>query len=58
MLHFSGSKRAVSRECDTRDLCVAHVHWTPGFLPFGRQLRSFTGRSGVEIQHTVFQILF
>ena len=37
---------------------VPSRHWPPVFLPRGRQRRRFSRCGAVEIQHTVFQILF
>jgi hypothetical protein len=35
MPSVSGGKRGAPRERYACDLCVAHVNWTPGFLPLG-----------------------
>lgn len=37
MPRVAGGKRGAPRQRNTRDLRVAHVHWSPGFLPLGGQ---------------------
>jgi len=58
MPHVSGCKCGTPRQRDTRDLSVTHIDGSPAFLPCRRQRCSCSRGSAIEIQYTVFQVIF
>jgi len=48
----------MPRHRDPRDLGVANVNRSAGSLPLRGQVRSFDGRSGIEVQDAILEILF
>jgi hypothetical protein len=47
---ISRRKRRAARRGNSCNLPVAHIHWSPGFLPSGRETRSLHGCAPIEVR--------